>query len=107
VDVAETQRLKSVQKSGIAVKYSCKAACDVRATLSIASSAARKLHLKAKLATAAATHGGPAQGTLKLKLSKATIKRLQKAKRVAATLDVTISNAAISESFSADVALRR
>jgi hypothetical protein len=42
-----------------------------------------------------------------MKLPAATLKRLNKAKRVDATLDVTLSNAAISETFSDDVAIRR
>jgi hypothetical protein len=107
VAVGGTQRLKSIRKSGVAVTYSCRAACDVKATLTIPAKAARKLHIKPTLASAAASNGGPVSATLKLKPSAATMKRLNRAKRVDATLDVTLSNAAVAETFSDDVAIRR
>jgi hypothetical protein len=101
------QRLKAIRKSGVAVTYSCRSACDVTARLSIPSKTARKLHLKPTLATATAHNLGPASGKLKLKPASATLKRLNKAKRVDATLDVMLSNATIAETFSDDVAIRR
>jgi hypothetical protein len=107
VTVGGLQRLKSIQKSGVAVTYSCRSACDVKATLSIPSKAARKLHIKPTLATITAHNAGPIVGKLKLKPTAATIKRLNKAKRVDATLDVTLSNATVAETFSDDVAIRR
>jgi hypothetical protein len=107
VTVGGTQRLKAIQKSGVAVKYSCSAACDVKVTLTVPGKTARKLKVKPTLAIATASNPGPVSATLRLKLPAATLKRLNKAKRVAATLDVTLSNVAISETFSDDVALRR
>jgi len=105
--VGGVQRLKSIQKSGVAVKYSCRAACDVRATLTIPVKIARKLHIKPTLALATARNPGPTSATLKLKPASATLKGLKRASKVYATLDVTLSNAAISETFSDDVAIRR
>jgi hypothetical protein len=107
VSVGGVQRLKSIQKSGVAVKYSCRAACDVKATLTIPTKTARKLHIKPTLALASARNGGPVSGTLKLKPTSGTLKRLKRASKVDATLDVTLSNAAVSETFSDDVAIRR
>jgi hypothetical protein len=107
VAVGGVQRLKSIKKSGVAVTYSCRSACDVTAKLSIPSKTARKLHIKPTLAIATAHNLGPAAGKLKLKPAGATIKRLNKAKRVDATLDVTLSNDTIAETFSDDVAIRR
>jgi hypothetical protein len=107
VTVGGTQRLKTMQKSGVAVTYSCRTACDVKAKLSIPAKVARKLHIKPTLATAIAHNAGPAAGTLRLKPSSPTMKRLIKAKRVDATLDVTLSNTSVAETFSDDVAIRR
>jgi hypothetical protein len=107
VSVGGVQRLKSIQRSGVAVKYSCRAACDVKATLTIPARIARKLHIKPTLALVTARNAGPVSGTLKLKPASATLKRLKRASKVDATLDVTLSNTAVSETFSDDVAIRR
>jgi hypothetical protein len=107
VTVGGVQRLKSIQKSGVAVKYSCRAACDVKATLTIPAKIARKLHVKPTLALVTARNAGPTSATLRLKPTSATLKALKRASKVDATLDVTLSNAAISETFSDDVAIRR
>jgi hypothetical protein len=105
--VGGVQRLKSIQKSGVAVRYSCRAACDVRAALTIPAKVARKLHIKPTLALVTARNLGPASATLKLKPTSAVLKALKRASKVDATLDVTLSNSAIAETFSDDVAIRR
>ncbi len=94
-------------RSGVVVRYSCRNACDVRVTLTIPRSVARKLRVKPTLATAAAHLAGPAQTTLKLQLASAAMRRLRTKKHIQATLDVTLANGAISESYSDDVTLRR
>ena len=103
VDVGGSARMKS----GVVVRYACRSACDVRATLTIPRSVARKLRVKPTLATATARHSGPAQASVTLKLSSSAIRRLRTKKHVPATVDVTLADDAISESYSDDVTLRR
>jgi len=106
MDVAGSQKLKSFSK-GMTVKYSCRAACSVEATLTIAAKTARQLHVSRTLATATAQLARPAHTALKLKPAAKTATRLKKAKRVRAVVDVELSNATVSESYSAEVTIRR
>jgi hypothetical protein len=107
VDVAGRQRLARVASKGLPVRYSCTTACDVSATLSLRAATARRLHVSPTLATGAARQPLGGKGVIRLELSRATIKRLQRVDRLAVTVHVTIGNASLSERYSARVSLSR
>jgi hypothetical protein len=98
-----SQKLANVTKKGLTARYTCKAACAMSATLTVSSSTAKKLRIPRTLAKATGANGG----TITLKLSKTTLKRLKKVKSVSTTLDVELTNGVVSEDYSDDVTIRR
>lgn len=78
----------------IRVRFRCSEACAAKVALKLDRKTARRLRVRRKLAAGTARLPKAGKGTAKLKVRKATLRKLRRAKRVRATLTVRAADAA-------------
>jgi hypothetical protein len=84
------QRLRGALKHGLKLRFRCSEACKLTASLGIARTTSKRLHLKQKVASKTSQLGPEARKTLTLKFSKRTRKKLAGARQVTLKLSVTV-----------------